>query len=82
MRGLSSESRMRKVTLRLFAADVEVLKKFYPELGYNHPVRALVHKHCRQLETNAALRLSQSEIMDGSEFQGEETSHARGEEPS
>ena len=62
MRGINPGASMKKVTLRLFSLDVEVLKQFYPEIGYNHIVRALVHRHARQLEANAKQRLSKSEL--------------------
>jgi hypothetical protein len=58
---------MRKVTLRLYSLDVETLKQFYPETGYNHVVRALVHRHARQLEANAKQRLSQAELGEGND---------------
>jgi hypothetical protein len=55
---------MRKVTLRLFEDDVRTLRSFYPEVGYNFVVRALVRRHCRQLEASATARLRQGELTE------------------
>jgi len=41
-------NRLKKVTLRLFADDVEVLKRAYPCEGYNKVIRSIVHLFAKQ----------------------------------
>jgi len=53
---------LRKFTVRLFVDDVEVLKQYYPHVGYNHILRALARRHVRELESSTAKRLSSSEV--------------------
>jgi hypothetical protein len=44
-----SEPGMRKITVRLFESDLEVLRQYYPVIGYNKILRLLVRKHVRDL---------------------------------
>ncbi len=39
-----------KISLRLFSTDHDLLKKYYPAVGYNEVIRSLVHRHVRKLE--------------------------------
>ena len=46
--------RLKKFTLRLDPADVAVLKKAYPRQGYNHAIRAAVHRLAKAIEQKLA----------------------------
>jgi hypothetical protein len=59
--------RMIKVTVRMFAYDVDQLKSFYPGTGYNRVLRALARRHVRALEAQLAKRLSPKELEQGGE---------------
>lgn len=39
-----------KISLRLFSKDHDMLKKYYPAVGYNEIIRSLVHRHVKKLE--------------------------------
>lgn len=41
---------LENVALRLYAGDKEVLKRFYPEIGYNAAIREIVTKHVAKLK--------------------------------
>ena len=45
-------SRLKKFTLRLDPNDVEVLKRAFPETGYNKAVRGAVHALANKIEEN------------------------------
>lgn len=45
---------MRKQTIRLFEEDLEALRKFYPQSGYNIAIRTLVHRHVVRLQNRVA----------------------------
>lgn len=60
---------MEKISCRLFGGDRSTLQRFYPRAGYNQVIRALVHKHCRQLEENlnqelAKIKLTPTELEE------------------
>lgn len=42
-----------KRLIAFFLGDVKTLVEFYPEIGYNAAVRALVHAHCNKLRERA-----------------------------
>lgn len=44
----------QKVLVRLFKDDIETLKKFFPERGYNSVIRAAVRHVCKQLKAKEA----------------------------
>lgn len=44
---------LEPVALRLYSGDKDVLKEFYPELGYNSAVREIVHRHVKALRERA-----------------------------
>jgi hypothetical protein len=52
-----SDRALKKMTLRLFEDDLEVLRAAYPASGYNEVVRALVSKHVRRLKNIAGAAL-------------------------
>ncbi len=43
-----SDERLAKITLRVFAADVSEIRRFYPKAGLSLAVRSIVRKHLRQ----------------------------------
>ena len=43
----------KKITLRLFSDDLDILRTAYPGIGYNQVVRSLVAKHVRRLRAAA-----------------------------
>jgi len=60
---------LRKMTLRLFDDDLDLLRVAYPHCGYNEVVRALVSKHCRRLREITAERLGADERLTPDELQ-------------
>ncbi len=46
--------RLKKFTLRLDPADVEVLKTAYPDRGYTQAIRAAVHTLAKKIEQKLA----------------------------
>ena len=46
--------RLKQYTVRLDPADVAVLKKAFPQQGYNQAVRAAVHKLAKAIEQRSA----------------------------
>jgi len=57
-----SPREMQKITLRLYADDLAVLRQAYPHSGYNRPIRSIVSKHVRKL-----LALTEEQRKDDSE---------------
>jgi hypothetical protein len=43
-----SDERLAKITLRVFAADIPELQRFYPKAGLSLAVRSIVRRHLRQ----------------------------------
>ena len=43
-----SDERLAKITLRIFAADVGEIQRFYPKAGLSLAVRSIVRKHLRK----------------------------------
>lgn len=60
---MSTGPDMRMVTIRLFSSDVEELKKFYPDAGYNKIIRLLVRRHVNQLRQRSAEYIRQQELQ-------------------
>lgn len=58
-----------KVTIRLSSADVELLKKYYPQ-NYNKILRALVKKHLRNLDQMVATKLAEKGSDDTGDSEG------------
>ena len=46
---------LEKVTVRIHRGDREILKQFYPSMGYNEAMRILIHNHCKALQERANL---------------------------
>ena len=42
-----------KVTIRLFVGDKEELQKLFPHVGYNKPIRHLIHNFIRRVGEKA-----------------------------
>lgn len=40
---------LETISIRLYEGDKDVLRQFYPEIGYNAAIRELVHKHVAKL---------------------------------
>lgn len=49
MRGRATEP-TRKVTIRLFETDYQLLRQYFPKVGYNHAIRSIVRKSIQMLE--------------------------------
>lgn len=49
-----SEEPLTKIHIRLFESDIEALREFYPNAGYNVAIRQLVRKHVRALQDRLA----------------------------
>lgn len=41
---------LTKIAIRIFDADLERLKTYYPELGYNIAIRTLITQHLNKLD--------------------------------
>lgn len=41
---------LTKIAIRIFDTDLERLKKYYPEVGYNVAIRTLVTQHLNKLD--------------------------------
>ena len=54
---------MVKRTVRLYESDLELAKKFYKHVGYNHILRLLLHRHLIRLEN--AVREREANIAAG-----------------
>lgn len=46
---INSEMPTKKVTVRLFEADINTLRSAYPQRGYNSIIRALARRHCARI---------------------------------
>jgi hypothetical protein len=57
------ESPTTKISLRLFSNDHELLKKYYPAVGYNEIIRSLVHRHVKKLEQKTQQHLEDPELL-------------------
>lgn len=51
---MPKEQATKKVTIRLYEADIETLKTFFPTTGYNVAIRHTVNKLCRALRQKDA----------------------------
>ena len=47
-----------KVTLNIYDGDREILRKFYPKLGWTTAMREAIHQFCRKLEERANAEVS------------------------
>jgi hypothetical protein len=47
---LKTDRPLERKLVAFFEGDIEILKRFYPTVGYNLAIRELVHAHCRHLE--------------------------------
>lgn len=55
------ERPLKKVTVRLFTDDLELLRIAYPHCGYNEILRALTAKHCKRLREVTAEKLAMAD---------------------
>jgi protoheme ferro-lyase len=44
-----SSSSLKMYSIRLHRQDVETIRQFYPNTGYNEAIRHLLHEHCNKL---------------------------------
>ncbi len=58
-----AKEELKKVTLRVFASDYELLKIYYPKNGPNLMMRAILRKHIREMENQRSARVSQTEVI-------------------
>jgi hypothetical protein len=61
---MKDERSKRKITIRLFEDDLDMLKQAYPHTGYNQVVRALVTRHVRRLRNVTAEKLEDTLSLD------------------
>lgn len=44
---MKNEEPLATITIRIYAADLELLRTLHPRLGYNKVIRQLVHNYVR-----------------------------------
>lgn len=62
--GRRSQRPIKKHTLRLYDGNTELLDQFYPDIGHNAVIRALVDKFCRGLQEKLNKKLSTEKAYD------------------
>ena len=55
---------LRKYTLRLFDGDPAVLDRFFPDVGHNAVIRAVVNRLCQRLQEKLNRKLTAKEGLD------------------
>lgn len=58
MRGKQEDESLKKITVRIFERDYNIIKQAYPNVGQNGIIRRLVREHCERIE---ARRLNKKE---------------------
>lgn len=69
MRGKKASEPFEKITCRVFARDMDLIRQFFPHVGYNEVFRVLIRKTVNSLERK---RLSLNEVPDVAEELQEE----------
>ena len=59
---------MRKITIRLYETDLDLLRMAYQSAGYNQVIRSLVARHARRLRNITGEKLADSEALSAEEL--------------
>lgn len=56
---------LTKIAIRIFDEDLERLKKYYPEIGYNVAIRTLVTQHLNKLDKLHGVKAPELPAFEG-----------------